>query len=221
MATAKVNWENALQPLIKKYKKTKHPLEYRNLYELLVMVVLSAQSTDDLVNKISVDLFKKFPGFASLSKANIEQLIPYISKIRSFRKKGEWLISIAKQIKQEKNIPLTMKELTDLPGIGRKSANVIMREAGAKAEGVIVDLHVIRVAQRTGISKSDDAKKIEQDIMKAVPEKYWSDTGMALSFLGRDTCRPTDPKHSECVLNPVCSYYAKILKKKKKVVALS
>ncbi|MEO8088257.1 MAG: endonuclease III, partial [Bacteroidota bacterium] len=91
-------------------------------------------------------------------------------------------------------------------GIGRKSANVIMREAKVKPEGVIVDLHVLRVAPRIGIATGDDPKKIEEQIMKVIPQDEW-DIGMAISFLGRETCRPTDPKHEECVMNKVCKYY--------------
>jgi endonuclease-3 len=100
-----------------------------------------------------------------------------------------------------------MEELTALPGIGRKSANVIMREAGVKAEGVMVDLHVVRVAQRLGIATSADLKKIEQQIMEAIPQKDWGETGMAISFLGRETCRPSHPQHEQCVMSSVCEYY--------------
>lgn len=147
-----------------------------------------------------------------LSKAKPEDLYKHINKVRSFRNKAEWLIKIAQQIKKDKNIPLTMEELTALPGIGRKSANVIMRESGVELEGVIVDLHVMRVAPRLGIAKGTDPKKIEQQIMEVIPQKEW-DVGMAISFLGRETCRPTDPKHGECVMNSVCEYYKKIKKK--------
>ncbi|MBX9852650.1 MAG: hypothetical protein K2X86_12970, partial [Cytophagaceae bacterium] len=110
-------------------------------------------------------------------------------------------------IKDDKKIPLTLNELTELPGIGRKSANVIMREAGVKAEGVIVDLHVVRVAPRIGIATGTDPKKIEKQIMEAIPQKDWGEVGMAISFLGRETCRPTHPKHHECVMKKHCEYY--------------
>jgi endonuclease-3 len=210
----KIDWNKAIQPLIKKYKGKKHPLDYRNLYELLVMVVLSAQSTDKLINDISVNLFKAYPTMESLSRATAEDLRPYIGKVRSFFKKADWLIRISQQIKTEKNIPLIMAELIKLPGIGRKSASVIMREAGVKAEGVIVDLHVLRVAPRLGIAKGEDAKLIEQQIMKKVDEKYWGEIGMAISFLGREICRPTDPMHEKCVMKESCQYYSKVRNKK-------
>ena len=109
-----------------------------------------------------------------------------------------------------------MKGLTALPGLGRKSANVIMREAKVKAEGVVVDLHVLRVAPRLGISQSKDPKIMEQDIMKQIKPKDWGEIGMAISFLGRETCRPTDPQHASCVMNSVCEYYAQLGGKTKK-----
>ncbi|HKR04792.1 MAG TPA: endonuclease III [Bacteroidia bacterium] len=211
----KINWAEAVQPLIKKYKGKPHPLKYKNKYQLLAMVILSAQVTDDLINNLAPKLFEAYPTMEAMSRATVEDLNPYIGKVRSFFKKADWLIRISQQFKEEKNIPLTMDELIKLPGIGRKSASVIMREAKVKAEGVIVDLHVIRVAERLGITKSDEPKIIEQDIMKKVPEKDWGEIGMAISFLGREICRPTDPKHHECVMNSVCAYYKKVNSKKK------
>ncbi len=203
----KTDWAQAIKPLIKKYKNKKHPLEYKNIYQLLVMVVLSAQSSDEQINKIAPDFFKVFPNMQTLTKAEPEMLFPSISKVRGYIKKSKWLITIAKELKNDKNIPLTMQALVDLQGIGRKSANVIMREANVKAEGVMVDLHVVRVAQRLGIAESSDPKKIEQQIMKVISQKDWGETGMAISFLGRETCHPSHPQHEECVMSSVCKYY--------------
>ena len=127
--------------------------------------------------------------------------------MRSSRKKTAWLLEIASTIKEDKNIPTTLEELTTLPGIGRKSANVIMREMGVKPEGVIVDLHVVRVAPRMGIAKGTDPKKLEKQMMEVLTQKDWGEAGMAISFLGREICRPKNPKCSECVMNKVCEYY--------------
>lgn len=211
---AKTDWAKAIQPLLKKYKNTKHPLEYENIYQLLVMVVLSAQSTDDIVNKIAPDLFKAFPNMTALSKATEETLFPLISKVRNFANKAKWLIGIAQSIKDDKKIPLTHDSLTALKGIGSKSANVILREAGKPAEGVIVDLHVVRVAPRLGIANGADPKKIEQQIKEILPSKSW-DAGMAMSFLGRDICRPS-PQCEICLMKPVCRYYNTVVKKVRK-----
>lgn len=201
------DWEAKLKPILKQYKGKKHPLEYHNTYQLLVMVVLSAQDSDANINKIAPALFEKFPTLKSLSKADVEDFIPYISKVRNYPTKANWLLEIAKTIKNDDDIPLTMQGLTALKGIGRKSANVILRETGQPAEGIIADLHVIRVAPRIGIIKeSKDGNKVEKDLMQVLPKSIWSEIGMAISFLGREICRPK-PKCEECLLADICHYY--------------
>jgi endonuclease-3 len=200
------NWPEALKPLIAKYKGKKHPLEYKSIYQLVVMVILSAQDSDKHINQIAPAFFKDYPDMAALAKADAESLFLHISKVRNFGNKTKWLLELARTVKTDKNIPLTLDELTLLPGIGRKSANVIMREAGVKAEGVIVDLHVVRVAPRLGIATGTDPKKIEKQIMEVIPQKDWGEIGMAMSFLGREICRPTNPKHDDCVVNKSCAY---------------
>lgn len=202
-----VNWQKEFQPLIKKYKGKKHPLDYRNTYQLVVMVILSAQDSDRNINKIAPELFNAFPDMQSLATANAEMLYPFVSKVRNFGNKTKWLLEIATTLKEDKNIPKTMEELTALPGIGRKSANVIMRETGVPAAGIIVDLHVVRVAPRIGIATGTDPKKIEKQLMDALDPKDWGEVGMAISFLGREICRPTNPKCTECVMKNVCAYY--------------
>ncbi len=204
---SKTDWSQATQPVLKKYKGKAHPLEYKSIYQLVVMVILSAQDSDKHINQVAPPLFSVFPDMKSLSRENAEALFPFISKVRNFGNKAKWLVELAQTIKEDKKIPLTMEDLIKLPGIGRKSANVIMREAGVKAEGVIVDLHVLRVAPRLGIAIGTDPKKIEKQIMEVIPQKNWGDIGMAISFLGRETCRPTNPKHNECVMKNTCDYF--------------
>ena len=201
----KIDWPEAIKPLLKKYKGKKHPLDYENVYQLIVMVILSAQDSDRHINQISPKFFEAFPNMEALSHAAPETLFPFVGEVRNFANKTKWLIGLAQKIKKDNDIPLTLDELTELPGIGRKSANVIKREAGAPAEGVMVDLHVVRVAPRLGIASGTDPKKIEKQIMEALPEKEW-DAGMAMSFLGREICRP-QPKCEICLMNPVCAYY--------------
>src|SRR4051812_46146205 len=123
---AKIDWGEAFKPLIKKYKGKSHPLEYKNTYQLLVMVVLSAQDSDKHINQIAPKLFEDFPDMESLSRATPDLLQHHLSSVRNFGNKIKWLTGIAQTVKHDKNIPLTMDELTALPGIGRKSANVIM-----------------------------------------------------------------------------------------------
>ncbi len=200
------NWKKELQPLLKKYKGKRHPLDYRNSYELIVMVVLSAQDSDRNINKLAPELFNAFPDMKALSMATQDAVIPFVQKVRGHYKKTGWLLTIAQKIQDDKNIPTTLEELTSLPGIGRKSANVILREMGEPAVGIIVDLHVVRVAPRLGIAEGTDPKKLEKQLMEATDQKDWGDVGMAISFLGRETCRPSNPKCEECVMNKVCVY---------------
>ena len=204
---ASVDWQKEIHPLIKKYKGKKHPLDYNTTYELLVAVILSAQDSDRNINKIAPTLFNAFPDMKALSKADAESLYPFISMVRNFRNKTKWLLELSSRIKENKNIPSTLEALTDLPGIGRKSANVIMRELGIKAEGIIVDLHVVRVAPRLGLAKGTDPKKLEKQMMDILDPKDWGEAGMAISFLGREICRPTNPKCTDCVMNTVCEYF--------------
>ncbi|MDN3677497.1 endonuclease III [Flavobacterium paronense] len=206
------NWAEILKPLIAKYKGKKHPLDHQNTYQLLVMVVLSAQDSDANINKIAPPLFEIYPNMESLAVSNIEALIPYISKVRNFGTKASWLIEIAQTLKTDKNIPTTMDELVALKGIGRKSANVILRETNSPAEGIIADLHVIRVAPRTRIiPEANDGNKVEKLLMQTLPKEIWGEIGMAISFLGRETCRPTNPKCSECPIQNVCQYPLKTI----------
>ena len=195
-----------LQLLFKKYGKKKHPLDYANIYQLLVMVVLSAQTTDVMVNKLAPELFKQFPSIKHLAAAIPEELFPFIKSVRGFRKKADWLVRIARALGDTKNIPLVIEELTELPGIGRKSANVIIREAGGTPQGIIVDLHVLRVVPRLGITEETTPEKVEKALMILIPKKYWNDAGMSFSHLGRELCRPTNPNCVECVMNTVCEY---------------
>jgi endonuclease-3 len=213
MATTKtkIDWPKALLPLIEKYKHKKHPLDHGNAYQLLVMVVLSAQSRDDVINKIAPPFFAAWPDMSALATATPQKLFPYLAGVRNFAHKSTWLVNIAQQIKTDGGIPNTLEGLVVLPGIGRKSANVILREMHRPPEGVIVDLHVVRVAPRLGIVKEEDPKKIEEKLMKMLPKDEW-DAGMAMSFLGREICLPK-PKCEACMMNGACTYYARLVKK--------
>lgn len=201
------DWTKKLEPILIKYKGRKHPLDHHNLYQLLVMVVLSAQDSDAHINKIAPALFEVYPTMQSLAVSNLDALIPYVSNVRNFGNKAKWLLEIAQTVQKDENIPLTMDDLVALKGIGRKSANVIMREAKVPAEGIIADLHVIRVAPRIGIiTEVKDGIKAEKQLMQVLPKEIWGEIGMAISFLGREICRPT-PKCPECPINSICEYY--------------
>ena len=197
----------SIDRLISLYRLRKHPLDYQNLYQLVVMVVLSAQDSDKHINQLAPSFFGAYPTFESLSMAQPEDLHRLLSSVRNFGNKCIWLVRIAATVKDQANLPMDLPSLVRLPGIGRKSANVILREAGQPAEGIIVDLHVLRVAPRIGIARGTQPEKIEQQLMRLVPKERWGDIGMAISFLGREVCRPTNPKCDICVMNSVCCFY--------------
>jgi endonuclease III len=204
-------WTTYFVPLIEQYRNKKHPLDYKNRYQLMVMVILSARDSDKHINNIAPKLFEAFPTLQSMSKVNPEDLYPYVSEVINYNNKANWIINIARLIGEDDKIPYTLAELTKLTGIGRKSANVIIRESGGKAEGTVVDLHVVRVAPRIGVGAGTNPEKIEKQLMEAVPDNnHWNDLGMCISFLGREICRPTAPKCSQCVMNVVCQYYGQI-----------
>ena len=176
------------------------------------MVILSAQDSDANINKVAPGLFSAFPNLESLSVSNIDALIPHITKVRNFGTKAGWIIEIAQTLKTDSNIPTSLPELIALKGIGRKSANVIMREMKTPAEGIIADLHVIRVAPRIGIiAEAKDGNKVEKLLMEALPQNTWGEVGMAISFLGRETCRPTNPKCPQCPIQNDCQYPLKTI----------
>ncbi len=202
------HWAEKLAPIVTKYKNKKHPLDYKNNYQLMVMVVLSAQDSDANVNKIAPILFEIFPNMESLAGSDESRLLPYLTKVKNYETKTKWLIEIAQTIKKDKNIPITINSLTALKGIGRKSANVILRETNLPTEGIIVDLHVLRVAHRIGlIHETKDGLKAEKQLMQIIPKQIWGEIGMAISFLGREICRPQPPKCNECMINMYCEYY--------------
>ena len=193
--------------LIQQYHNRKHPLNYQSRYQLIVMVILSAQDSDKHINELVPAFFEAYPSLSALSLVVPEDLHRFFSSVRNFGHKCEWLVKLAQTVGSDEKIPTNMTELTKLPGIGRKSANVIIRESGSEAEGVIVDLHVLRVAPRIGIATGTQPEKIEKQLMAAFPREKWNDIGMAISFLGREICRPTNPKCEQCIMNQVCEFY--------------
>lgn len=202
------DWITILQPIIDKYKGRKHPLEYSNLYELMVAVLLSAQDSDAHINKIMPHFIENYPNLEAISTSNLNSLENIISPVMNSKNKASWLYEIAKTLQKNENIPLKLNDLIQLKGIGRKSANVILKEMNQPAEGIIADLHVIRVAPRIGLTdESKDGIKIEKQLMSLLPKQIWNEIGMALSFLGREICRPTNPKCPICSLNKDCNYF--------------
>ena len=205
------NWKENLQPLIDKYKDKKHPLAYENLYQLLIMIILAAQNSDANINQISIPFFEKYPNLESLSKAMPSEISNYISTVENYVNKSIWLSKTAHLIQSNDKIPTNLEGLINLKGVGRKSANVILREINKDPKGIIVDLHVIRVVPRIGLTpKIKDGNKVEKLLMQQLPYEIWNDIGMAFSFLGREICRPTNQKCNICPINIHCNYFNKL-----------
>lgn len=181
-------------------------LNHRNAFELLVATVLSAQCTDERVNKVTPELFKKYPTPESMSQAPVAALEKLIQSTGFFRNKAKNLKSAATDIvsKYGGEIPRSMNELQGLAGVGRKTANVVLGNAFGLATGVVVDTHVGRLSYRLGWTDSENPIIIERDLIKMFPESEWILLSHLLISLGRDLCRARNPRCSECFLFDAC-----------------
>jgi endonuclease-3 len=188
------------------YPDAKCSLDHRSPYELLVATILSAQCTDVRVNMVTPSLFERFPDPAALADADREDLENRIKSTGFFRNKTKSLLGMARALvdKHHGAVPRTMDELTKLPGVGRKTANVILGNAFGQNEGVVVDTHVTRVAFRLGLTRETDAVKIEQDLIKIIPREKWTLFSHLLIFHGRATCVARRPLCEKCPLWDLC-----------------
>jgi len=188
------------------YPRARCTLDYQNPLQLLVATILSAQSTDARVNIVTKDLFSKYRTAEEFARAKPQVLERDIHATGFFRNKAKSLIGAAKGIveKHHSEVPQTMEELVQLPGVGRKTANVVLGNAFGKAVGIVVDTHVARVAGRLGLTRQADPVKIEADLMKLIPQKEWVKFSHRLIQHGRTICLARKPKCSECLLNEVC-----------------
>jgi endonuclease-3 len=195
-----------LKRLEKEYPEPKTALNFRTPFELLVATVLSAQTTDALVNMVTANLFKKYGAVKDYADASSEALQKDISSVNFYKTKAKNIQAAAKMIvdKFHSKVPKTMDELTSLPGVARKTANIILSNAFGINEGIAVDTHVKRVAYRLGITKNEDPAKVEQDLISITPKEEWRDISHLLIFHGRKVCQAKKPKHQECVLYDIC-----------------
>jgi len=181
-------------------------LNFSTPFELVVAVVLSAQERDAKVNEITKELFKKFNTPQQFANASLEEIEKEISSVSFYKNKAKYIKEIS-QILVEKyggEVPKSIEELEKLPGIGRKSANMILYNAFGINEGIAVDRHVLRVSQRLGLTKQQKPEKAEQELMKLVPKDQWGKFSNLLILLGRYICTAQKPKHSECPLYDLC-----------------
>ena len=190
-----------------RYPQVKTQLLYRNPFELLVATILSAQCTDNQVNRVTPELFKQMrrpEDFAAASTADIERIVRptgfYRNKARNIKGCCEALIE-----RHGGQVPRTLEELVALPGVGRKTANVVLG-AAVDTPGVVVDTHVGRISGRLGLTTEKDPKNIELDLMRLIPRPEWSDFSLRLIFFGRETCSARKPKCPICPLGHLCPY---------------
>lgn len=190
----------------KEYPSPVTELTHEDEYQLAVAVMLSAQTTDKKVNQVTPNLFKRYPDWQALALADLVELQGLIRAVNFHKGKAERLIRAGQLLTQKFGgvLPKKMIELLEIPGVARKSANVIMQELWDIAEGIVVDTHVTRVSNKLGLTKNQDAKKIEQDLMEVVPKDYWRNFSGACVLHGRYVCIARRPKCEICILRDIC-----------------
>ncbi len=210
----KTNSVELINILKKTYPDATCSLDFTNPFELVVAVMLSAQCTDERVNKTTPALFKEYNSPEDFSKINISTLENFIHPCGFYKNKAKNIKACAQKIVSDFNgeIPKNMEDLLTLPGIGRKSANVILLEVFGIAHGVAVDTHCKRISNRIGLSKQSDPSKIEQDLIKIFPSEYLKDVNHLFVWHGRKTCTARNPKCSSCTINKFCKTWNNSLK---------
>lgn len=207
-----------LKELKKLYPKTKTALVYNNsAYQLLVAVILSAQCTDERVNKVTPVLFKKYPTPKEMAKADIKDIETIIKSTGFYHAKAKSILETSKKLVSDFNgqVPNTMAELLTLRGVARKTANVVLGDFYGIDEGIVVDTHVKRLSFRLGLTKNTEPLKIEQDLIKMLDKKYWHWISHALIWHGRGPCDARKPECATCPINKLCPKNGVFLKKEK------
>ena len=200
-----------LAKLAKQHPNADTELHFSNAYQLLVATILSAQCTDERVNQVTPALFKRYPNAAALARATTAELEPQIQSTGFFRAKSRSLLGMAAKVVEEHRgeVPGTMEALVELPGVGRKTANVVLGHA-LGVPGLPVDRHVLRVANRIGIARSDDPEVVEQQLCAAMPPKDWTRTSDTLILHGRRICKPR-PLCEKCLVRQDCDFYRTLM----------
>jgi len=195
-----------IQLLKKEYPRPKIALDYSSPLEILVATILSAQCTDKRVNIITKTLFKKYKTVKDYANADLKEFEDEIRSTGFYHNKAKNIISTAKKIVSDfkGRVPSTMQGLVSLPGVARKTANIVLYNGFGKIEGIAVDTHVKRLSVRLGLSKCGDPVKIEQDLMELVPKKDWGQINLLLIDHGRSICDAKKPLHDKCVLYDLC-----------------
>ncbi|MCW6160430.1 MAG: endonuclease III [Candidatus Micrarchaeales archaeon] len=207
MKSAKGKINTIISRLKKKYpEELRTRLHYKNPWELLVATMLSAQSQDAQVNKVTPALFGKYPNIKDYLDRRPQDLYPYVRTLGLYRNKSKNIIKAAHYIHDnfDSRLPKHMEQLVQIPGVGRKTANVVQGNAFGVTEGIAIDTHCITVANRLFLFNTKNAEKIEKDMMKFVPKKEWVNATHLLIALGRDVCTARRKYCEDCVLNDIC-----------------
>ena len=201
--------KNIIQKLKDYYGEVKCFLRHRNLFELICAVCLSAQCTDERVNMTTPNLFKKFPDAASMAAAKQTEVEKVIKSCGFYKNKARNLIKMSQRIMSHHGgtVPNSIEEFTQLAGVGRKTANVVLGTWFGKPAGVVVDTHVKRIVNLLGLSSNKEPEKIEQDLNQLVSKKYWHDFSLWLISHGRETCIARRAQCAKCILKKHCNYY--------------
>ncbi len=191
------------------YPDAKIALNFENPLQLLVATILSAQCTDERVNKVTPDLFKKYPNAKAFAEASLEELAEDIKSTGFYQQKARYIKEACKILveKYGGEVPKSMEELLELPGVARKTANIVLANAYGIVEGIAVDTHVSRLSQRLGLVKSKDPQKIERELLEIVPKEEWFIFPLLLQAHGRKICLAKKPKCQECLLKELCDAY--------------
>ena len=195
-----------IKKLKKEYPVLKSALHFDSPFELLAATILSAQTTDVHVNKVTEVLFKKYKSVKDYANADLATLERDVSSVNFFRNKARNIQNSARIIIEKFNgeLPRTMDDLISLPGVARKTANIVLYNVFGIIEGIAVDTHVLRLAGRLGLTKNEDPVKVEKDLMEIVPKKEWGNITHLLIFHGRKICQARKPMHKDCVLFGIC-----------------
>lgn len=202
--------DRVIEILENTYKGAKCGLDFNSPYQLLISTILSAQCTDERVNEVTKELYKKYNTPDAMITLTEEKLGEIIKSCGLYKNKSKNILAASKNILNEYNgkVPETMEELIKLPGVGRKTANVVLSNAfGVPA--IAVDTHVFRVSNRIGIGKGKDVDQVEKELMKNIPKEKWSDAHHYIIWHGRKICKARNPQCSICPLSDCCEYYSK------------
>jgi endonuclease-3 len=197
--------QTILETLRNRYPVVKTQLEHQTPFQLLIATIMSAQCTDNQVNKVTRKLFKKFPDSESLSRAPIEQIKQIIFSTGFYNNKAKNIIACARKLVEEYNgkVPETLDQLVTLPGVGRKTANVVLSMAFGH-QAIVVDTHVLRISRRLGLTGKKDPVQVEFDLMDLIPKALWNDVSLQMIYFGREICDAKKPRCRNCPLYDPC-----------------